>query len=57
VYEDIKSRLTALLIHAGYLDEDTWAGATPRYFIEVKATTGAFNDRFFMNGKQYRMVS
>lgn len=56
VYDDINSRLTRLLIQAGYLDENIWADAEPQYLIEVKTTTGDCGDRFFLSSNQYRMV-
>lgn len=56
VYKDSGSILTRLLIDTGYLDEGIWASATPEYSIEVKTTTGWYNDRFFMSNNQYRMV-
>ncbi|KAE8447535.1 hypothetical protein EG329_010665 [Mollisiaceae sp. DMI_Dod_QoI] len=56
VYNDVHSILTRYLIDAGYLDEEAWAGATPEYFIEVKTTTGACHDRFFLSSNQYRMM-
>jgi hypothetical protein len=56
VYKDIDSILTTFLIDAGYLDQNVWTGATPKYFIEVKTTTGEYRDRFFMSANQYRMV-
>jgi hypothetical protein len=56
VFDDTDSILTSLLIETGYLDEEVWTGAEPRYFIEVKTTTGECGDRFFMSNNQYRMV-
>ncbi len=56
LYEDQSGMLTAHLINAGYLDRHVWAGATPRYLIEVKTTTGNYDDRFFMSSNQFRLV-
>jgi hypothetical protein len=56
LYRDARSVLTRYLINAGYLDENVWAGATPEYLIEVKTTTGNFDDRFYMSNKQFRLV-
>ncbi|KAK0103682.1 hypothetical protein ONS95_005692 [Cadophora gregata] len=57
VFSDFQSTLTGILVQHGYLDE-TWVGACPRYFIEVKTTTGECDDRFFMsNGQFLRMQS
>jgi hypothetical protein len=55
-YKDDNSSLTTLLIQRGYLDESVWRGAFPRYYIEVKTTTGECNDRFFMSNSQYLRV-
>lgn len=49
--------LTRHLIDAGYLDENVWAGATPEYLIEVKTTTGNFDDRFYISSNQFGLVS
>jgi hypothetical protein len=56
VYKDNDSSLTTSLIVKGYLDIGIWAGEKPEYYIEVKTTTGKYNDRFFMSRKQYMMV-
>lgn len=56
-YIDRERLLTRYLIGTGYLDENTWSEATPEYFIEVKATTGSCEDRFFMSTNQYTLVS
>ncbi|KAH8808653.1 hypothetical protein F5884DRAFT_900865 [Xylogone sp. PMI_703] len=56
VYKDELGVLTKFLIHAGYLNGNNWAGATPEYYIEVKTTTGYYNDRFYFSGNQYRMM-
>jgi hypothetical protein len=57
LYRDAWSMLTRHLINAGYLDENVWAGATPEYLIEVKTTSGNFDDRFYISSKQFRLVS
>ncbi|CZR67410.1 uncharacterized protein PAC_17309 [Phialocephala subalpina] len=56
LYDDTRSMLTRYLINAGYLDENVWAGATPKYLIEVKTTTGRFGDRFYMSSNQFRLM-
>lgn len=56
VYKDNDSSLTRFLIVGGYLEAGIWAGAKPEYYIEVKTTTGEWNNQFFMNRKQYTMV-
>lgn len=40
VYDDINGFFTRLMISLGYLNADHWAGKMPRYYIEVKCTTG-----------------
>jgi len=56
-YEDTMGNLTAMLIDHGYLAEDEWRDARPKYFIEVKSTTGPCNTPFYMSKGQYRLVS
>jgi hypothetical protein len=48
---------TALLIDRGYLDSEEWADKRPKYFIEVKTTTGPLGHPFFMSKRQYERVS
>lgn len=57
VYVDAEGHLTNTLIGCGYLDHDEWHEARPRYYIEVKTTTGPCNTAFYMSGKQFQMVS
>lgn len=59
-YSDTTGALTALLGDKGYLGSwgaDSVARARPRYFIEVKATTGRCDTPFYMSKNQYRRVS
>jgi hypothetical protein len=56
-FKDEEGMLTRRLIREGYLDRNIWSEANPEYYIEVKTTTRAWSDNFFMSGKQYRMVS
>ncbi|QSS52986.1 hypothetical protein I7I53_00094 [Histoplasma capsulatum var. duboisii H88] len=56
VFDDSSSALTSLLIRAGYLSPDSWRGARPTYYIEVKTTTGDNNTRFFMSKSQYQRM-
>ncbi|KAI5460375.1 hypothetical protein BGZ63DRAFT_387163 [Mariannaea sp. PMI_226] len=56
VYVDATGRLTNLLIDHGYLDNDGWNGARPKYYIEVKTTTGPCETPFYMSGKQYQLM-
>jgi hypothetical protein len=57
VYDDTTGMLTLLLIEKGYLNHNEWNGETPKYFVEVKTTTGPCNVPFFMSENQYRLVS
>jgi hypothetical protein len=57
VYNDEQGRLTEVLIDSGYLARDEWQQARPRYFLEVKTTTGECDMPFYMSGNQYRLVS
>jgi hypothetical protein len=56
-YEDRAGEFTALLIDCGYLDAEEWADKRPKYFIEVKATTGPLGHPFFMSKHQFERVS
>lgn len=62
VYDDVSGTFTNLLIKKGYLPEKVylpeyhWENKTPRYFIEVKSTTGQCATPFFMSSGQYERV-
>jgi len=56
-YDDTAGGLTAMLIDRGYLEQEEWCDARPRYFIEVKSTTGPCATPFFMSKHQYHRVS
>ena len=57
VYDDDNSVLTGLLIDKGYLAQDQWRDHKPKYYIEVKSTTGACDTPFYMSKHQYQRVS
>lgn len=57
VYDDTSGDLTGILTGNGYLNGDTWQGARPRYFLEVKSTTGPCEKPFYMSKYQYQRVS
>jgi hypothetical protein len=56
VYDDQQSKLTSLLIQRGYLDASIWANRRPKYYIEVKATTGTLDVPFFVSPNQYHRI-
>ncbi|KAF5266386.1 hypothetical protein FOXYS1_2775 [Fusarium oxysporum] len=56
VYVDSLGRLTNTLIDAGILTGDGWSGKRPRYYLEVKTTTGPCKTPFYMSGNQYRLM-
>ncbi|KAF5710614.1 hypothetical protein FGLOB1_5378 [Fusarium globosum] len=56
VYADTEGQLTNTLIGCGYLGHDEWHGARPRYYIEVKTTTGPCSTAFYLSGKQYQLM-
>ncbi|KAH6986493.1 hypothetical protein BKA56DRAFT_670643 [Ilyonectria sp. MPI-CAGE-AT-0026] len=56
VYPDTTGHFTDTLIDCGYLDHDEWHGARPKYYIEVKTTTGPCGTPFYMSGNQYRLM-
>lgn len=55
-YNDTEGDFTSMLIEHGYLNRDEWQAARPRYYIEVKATTGPLEAPFFMSKNQYKRV-
>ncbi|KAH8124644.1 hypothetical protein LI328DRAFT_166990 [Trichoderma asperelloides] len=57
VYDDTEGQLTNTLIGCGYLDQDEWHNARPKYYIEVKTTTGPRETPFYMSNSQYERVS
>ncbi|KAH7131532.1 hypothetical protein B0J13DRAFT_529518 [Dactylonectria estremocensis] len=56
VYIDTAGHFTDTLIGCGYLDHDQWHGARPKYYIEVKTTTGPCDTPFYMSGNQYQLM-
>lgn len=56
-YHDRDGVLTGIFIDKGYLNSGIWNGRRPKYFIEVKSTTGSCERPFFMSKNQYQTVS
>lgn len=56
-YDDANGHFTSLLAHHGYLDWDTWRNSRPKYYIEVKTTTGPCDTPFYMSKHQYEWAS
>ncbi|KAM0193768.1 hypothetical protein ACHAPI_007418 [Fusarium lateritium] len=56
VYVDSLGRLINILIDAGILTGDGWSGKRPKYYFEVKTTTGHYKIPFYMSGNQYRLM-
>ncbi|KAH6874355.1 hypothetical protein B0T10DRAFT_205754 [Thelonectria olida] len=56
VYIDTAGHFTDTLIGCGYLDHDEWHGARPKYYIEVKTTTGPCHTPFYLSGNQYQLM-
>jgi hypothetical protein len=56
VYPDISGAFTSFLIGKGYLNEKAWDGRKPQYLIEVKTTTGACHEPFYVSNNQYCQV-
>jgi hypothetical protein len=56
VYNDTDGVLTHLLIDRGYLSSPAWYDKRPKYYIEVKATTGFWNTRFFVTQNQFNLM-
>ncbi|KAJ0422940.1 hypothetical protein BJY00DRAFT_299903 [Aspergillus carlsbadensis] len=55
IYTDSEGAFTALLIATGHLD-DSWTGATPDYFVEVKSTTSECGAPLYVSKAQYAWV-
>ncbi|OCL02139.1 hypothetical protein AOQ84DRAFT_424260 [Glonium stellatum] len=55
-YNDRDGVLTSLPIDKGYLRPDICPGIRPKYFIEVKSTTGPCDTPFFMSKYQYQRM-
>lgn len=56
-YDDNEGDFTTLLIDHGYLDAEEWRNTRPKYYIEVKTTTGPLRTPFYMSKHQYERVS
>ena len=57
VYNDTEGDLTAVLVGNGHLNFNEWHNARPKYYIEVKTTTGPLETPFFMSKYQFMRVS
>lgn len=57
VYDDTSSALTEKLCQSHYLDKQIWTQETPRYYIEVKTTTEACQEAFYVSSAQFKRVS
>lgn len=57
VYNDFEGAFTSLLIEHGYLEADEWQSRRPKYFIEIKTTTGPLGTPFYMSRRQFERVS
>ncbi|KAJ4117843.1 hypothetical protein NW769_002629 [Fusarium oxysporum] len=55
VYSDTQGDLTRILVDAEILSGD-WSARLPKYYIEVKTTTGPCGTPFYMSGNQYRLM-
>ncbi|RSL92134.1 hypothetical protein CDV31_015293 [Fusarium ambrosium] len=55
-YDDSEGALTELMIDNGYLERDIWEDRKPRYYLEVKTTTGRCEAPFYMSKSQYRLM-
>lgn len=57
VYNDVEGQFTEMLIDRGYLRRDEWVDARPKYYIEVKTTTGRCATPFYVSKNQFDLVS
>ncbi|KAJ4190313.1 hypothetical protein NW755_005455 [Fusarium falciforme] len=55
-YTDSEGALTELMIDNGYLERGIWENKKPRYYLEVKTTTGPCDAPFYMSKSQYRLM-
>ncbi|RTE73601.1 hypothetical protein BHE90_011964 [Fusarium euwallaceae] len=55
-YDDSEGALTELMIDNGYLERDIWENKKPKYYLEVKTTTGPCEAPFYMSKSQYRLI-
>ncbi|RSL98875.1 hypothetical protein CEP52_010095 [Fusarium oligoseptatum] len=55
-YDDSEGALTELMIDNGYLERDVWENKKPKYYLEVKTTTGPCEAPFYMSKSQYRLI-
>lgn len=55
-YDDVSSEFTNLLNEYGYFDKSTIV-SQPECYIEVKTTTGNWDEPFFVSRRQYDRVS
>ncbi|GAB1207249.1 hypothetical protein APSETT445_005962 [Aspergillus pseudonomiae] len=55
-YDDTEGGFTALLIDHGYLATEEWRDKRPKYYIEVKTTTGPLRTPFYMSKHQYERL-
>ena len=55
-YNDVNGDLTTLLIDREYLGHEEWQAERPKYYIEVKATTGSLDTPLFVSRNQYNRV-
>ncbi|KAI1773105.1 hypothetical protein F4818DRAFT_443468 [Hypoxylon cercidicola] len=54
-YEDRDGTLTEALVHKGHL-QARWRTRRPKYYIEVKATPGHWDNAFFMSHAQHEKM-
>ncbi|PIG82100.1 hypothetical protein AARAC_000013 [Aspergillus arachidicola] len=55
-YDDTEGNFTTLLIDHGHLDAEEWRDKRPKYYIEVKTTTGPMSTPFYMSKHQYERM-
>ncbi|KAJ5724661.1 hypothetical protein N7493_006389 [Penicillium malachiteum] len=56
VYDDTQGLFTALLIDRGYMEASEWETMRPKYFIEIKTTTGPLGTPFYMSKGQFERM-
>ncbi|KAE8133581.1 hypothetical protein BDV38DRAFT_274159 [Aspergillus pseudotamarii] len=55
-YDDYEGDFTAMLINRGYLEAEEWRDKRPKYYLEVKTTTGPSKTPFYLSKHQYERI-
>ncbi|KAJ5721350.1 uncharacterized protein N7483_009284 [Penicillium malachiteum] len=56
VYNDTEGIFTALLIERGYMEAGEWKTMRPKYFMNIKTTTGPVGTPFYLSKNQFERM-